>query len=241
MKKISNIIGVLLIVYVVGMLCFILYSAGRIKGRIKVIGKIPRLRARLIVIYNHPDLGNCLGEVFLAAMPFYPQIFWHPFKLSPYFTPDQSNFTDKWYWFWLRPRAIAIKRGEKNNGIKGLREMIRVLEEFNGCIMHFFEGGRTRNGETFIVSEKGERVRTPSDSVGWMVNTIEAWVLPVWMSNGKAPQQSSKKLFSRPCFNPEPIVVRIGRVVKPRKFTGMNKHDVTMDIVKRLLKLADQE
>lgn len=240
MKKILSNLGILFMIYVVGLIFFIIYLFGRLERKIMIVGKVPKLRSKMMIIYNHPDIGNCMFEVFLAAMPFFREIMWHPFRFGPHFTPDQKNFTDKWYWVWLKPKAISINRKKQNGQIKELREMINVLKNFKGCIIHFFEGGRTRNGKIFMTSKKGERIRVPADSVGWMVDKIKARVLPTWISNGAAPKKPTAKLFSWPRFNREPIVIKMGTVIIPWESVKMDSHEITQKIAKSLLDLADQ-
>jgi 1-acyl-sn-glycerol-3-phosphate acyltransferase len=246
LSKVLSYAGIFFMVYVVGLASFVVFLLLKWTGKIRIVNpeKLPKLRPKMIVISNHPDLFDCMYEVFLMPMLFFPAAFLHPIQFAPYFTPDMHNFTDRWYWAWLKPRAIPIKRGNSGRisaNKQAIREMKRVLGGFTGWLIHFLEGGRTRNGEDFLTSEGGKRIRRPSASVGLLVELVDARVLPIWLEQG---QEDNKKptttLFSPPRFGSGPVVVKIGPLMCPCNFKNTNPHKITDQIVLKMLKLADQ-
>jgi len=170
-------------------------------------------------------------------LPF-PQFLLHPVKYAPWFTPDESNFTDKLIWAWLRPRAIPIRR-DKGGGKEPLR-MLRVLDEFDEVIVTQPECGRTRNGKKFQFSKSGQnKIRPLANYIGWLAVTTQKPVLRIWIGDGEA-KQPTKKLFSRPDFK-RPIIVKIGKLIDPISLGISDPDDFTKLIAEKLLELADQE
>ena len=139
--------------------------------------RFPHFKGRLVLVSNHPSL---LEPILLPALFFWEYLF-HPFKLAPWSTPDKQNYYDKWYWFWLRPRAIPIERRDPGGKARALVKMIRVLKK-GGIIILFPEGGRTFKGERFHFSKKeNKKIRDFEGGIGWIVAKTGATVLPVWV------------------------------------------------------------
>jgi len=159
MRKILDTLLILFCVYVVGPIIWIIFLILKWTANIKIINpeNFPKLRPGMIIVSNHPDLLNCMYEIFLLPAIFFPQIALHPIKLMPWFTLDGRNFTDKWYWVWLKPRAISVQRDKTGGGVRAARKMLSVLGELTGVLIHFPEAGRTCTGKKFLLSRSGKK------------------------------------------------------------------------------------
>lgn len=244
MKKIFANAVILLLVYTVGPVVWIMFSVFKWLGKIKIINpdNLPKLRPGMLIVSNHPDLLDCMYEVFLIPAIFSPQIFLHPLRLAPWFTPDRRNFTDKWWWAWLRPMAISVDR-DKKGGISEARKMLNVANGHNRVTMLLPEGGRTCTGKVFQFSESGrKKIRPLKCSVGWLALKTRAPVFTMWLENGQVPDQPGKKLFSWPTFKRGPIIVKFGKIMElNRGLTTMSPPELTNIIAMDLLELADKE
>lgn len=246
MKKLFFNIIVVIVAYTIGTTLGIVFLIRKRMGWIRVINpeNFPRVKSnsRLVIVGNHSDLLDGMIEVFLVPALLFPQHFLHPLRCTPWFTPDKRNFTDKWYWWWLKVRAIPVIRGSReSNGAREARKMLQVLAEA-AVIVLFPEGGRTRNGDIFIYSPSGKRrIRPLNKSVGWLVAKTEATVLTVWTEDVSWFKPPTKKLFSHLRWRRK-ITVKIG---KPMQFSdnmgAMGSSKLTEVIQSNLLKLADQE
>lgn len=231
---------ILLVVYTVGPAIRTVFLFFKWIGKIKIANQeIPRLEPGAIVIANHPDLLDCMFEIFLVPAIFFPQIALHPLRLAPYFTPDRRNFTDKWWWAWLRPMAISVDRSKEHGGVREARKMLDTASEHKRVMMLLPEGGRTCTGKIFRWSRsKRKKIRDLKRSVGWLISRTQAPVLTMWLENGNPPDQPAKRLFSWPSFKRGPILVRLG------KFMQFSREDdsvqITDKIANNLLELADQ-
>jgi len=164
----------------------------------------------------------------------------HPLTLAPWFTPDRRNFTDRWWWFWLKPMAISVDRDKKNIG--ETRKMFDAANERNRVMMLFPEGGRTCTGKVFQFSRSGKKkIRLLKHSVGWLVLKTQAPVFTMWLENGQVPDQPGKKLFSWPNFKRGPIVIKLGIIIEFYEGIREDSSEITSIVAKNLLELADQE
>ncbi len=233
-------------VYTIGFAFWIVFSIFKLIGKVRIVNpdNLPRLKPGTIIISNHPDLMDCMYEIFLIPALFYSQFFFHPLKCSPYFTLDKKNFKDKWYWnWWLGDRAIAIQRGAGNGRVAEAKEIVDVLGVHKGIIVHFGEGGRTCTGNKFQLSPSGKRkIRPLKPSVGWLVLKTQACVITIWLENGPMIHQPGKRLFSLPKLRRGEIVVKIGKTMEAnKKLMAMSPSELTEIISANLLELADQE
>jgi len=238
---------VLTVAYTICLVATVLYLFLRMTGRIEIRsqGGGPRLRPGMLILPNHPDVWDCMAEVFLVPAVFWPQVLLNPIKFMPWFTPDGRNFTDKWYWAWLRPRAIPIRRFRSpgTNGRKEAKNIIGVLNEFKGVIVHFAGGGRdcTYAGE-LLQSTKGKKMRPLNPIVGRIWAKTKSAILPIWIDNGDFSQQPGKPLFSRPNFKRGKVVITIGRPIEfSEKMGNKGALELTRIISENLLALADKE
>lgn len=242
-KFLANLV-VVLVAYTIGLAIGIAMIVGKRIGAVKIFNpeNFPKLGTKLAIFGNHSDAWDFMAELFILPALLFPHYLLHPLKLVPWFTPDKHNFTDKWYWAWLRPRAISVERNKGNTAIKEARKMISVLNDFNGVLIHFPEGGRTCTGKNFLVSSKGKKIRVLKPSAGWLILKTQASVFPVWIENGEAPLQPGKRLFSWPNFKRGPIIVRFGKLMKfSEQLSSKSALELTDIIAKNLLNLADQE
>jgi len=242
MKKLLENTVVIFFVYVAGIVVYLVFLLLKLFGKIKIKDEIPKLKPGMMVIANHPDLMDCMFEIFLLPAMFVPQVFLHPIKLCPWFTPDKKNFTDKWYWAWLRIRAISIDRaGGAASGANEARSMLSALKQY-GPIIHFAEGGRTCTGTTFHFSQKRKLIRRLKPSLGFLVRKTKAKVLPVWLENGKVELVPKKPLFSFPNLFSGPITVKFGTIIEPtQELVAQDSAEVTEVVAQNLLELADRE
>lgn len=244
-------VSIVIAVYTVGLTTYIVRRVMESMGMIVILNPldIPRLRGRLVIVCNHADLLDCMFEIFLIPSLFFPQMARHPIMFAPWFMPDKHNFMDKWYWAWLRCRAISVERGKANGGVREARKMLKVVADFNGVMIHFPEPGRTVTGEFFYDDSpvRGCKLRRLSNSTAWVALETGAEVFTVWAERGPAKLQRKKPLFSKPNvagLKEKPILVRLGRAMTFERPAGKITHahacEVTNTIAQALLELADQ-
>ncbi len=199
--------------------------------------RFPVRQRGLILVSNHPSL---LEPLLLPAL-FFREYLSHPFKFAPWSTPDKRNFYDRWYWFWLRARAIPINRGDVRSESKALFQMRTILNS-GGRIIYFAEGGRTFKGKSFLYSKKEKRIRELKKGIGWLALKTNATVLPVWMEGtDEILPNVPGKLFSWPKFRNR-ITIKIGQPLRfQHRSPYLNKEQVTQIIANALLNLADEE
>ncbi|MFA4872014.1 MAG: lysophospholipid acyltransferase family protein [Patescibacteria group bacterium] len=240
MEKAINLIVFLAITYPLGIILGVIFHILRILKVISVLhwGRFPHWQRKIILVSNHPSLL----EPVLLPLLFFREYLFYPLKFVPWSTPDQKNFYDPWYWFWLRPRMIPIDRSSERKELQSLFQMKRILNS-GGIIILFAEGGRTYLGESFLYSQKGKRIRILKGGLGWLVLKTKATVLPVWIEGADKflpPADSPDKLFSWPNLQ-EKVAIKIG---KPLKFEGspaVGREMATQMVANALLKLADEE
>lgn len=246
MKKFLSNIAVVAAMYTVGLSARILFLIFKWSGRITIVNpeNFPDLESRMMIVANHSDLFSCMFEIFLIPALVFPirRILLHPLKSAPWFTPDKRNFTDKWYWAWLRPRAISVQRGKNGKGAGEARKMLDVLGRLKGKIVHFPEGGRTCTGKNHRRSRRGKPMRELGLSVGWLALKTQAPVWPIWLEHGEVKLHPGKKLFSWPRFGRGPITVKFGKLMRMDEgLMAKSPAELTRVIAKNLLELADQE
>ncbi len=217
--------------FLVGVLLYLLKGLRRI--RISHWERFPRRQGNLLVVSNHPSL---VEPILLPAL-FFREYFFHPFKLTPWSIPDKTNYYDRWYWFWSRPRAIPVDRKNKRAELKAFFKMKKVLIS-GGRIVFFPEAGRTFKGEEFFYSKEGKRIRTLKEGAGLLVMKTGAAVLPIWVEGtDKVLPNSRDKLYH--CFPRlwKKVTIKIG---EPLKFEKTNQEEITQKLVTTLLRLADE-
>lgn len=245
MKKVFSVFMLLFVIYTVGFGAWILFMILKMFGKLKVINqkKIPKLEPGIMIICSHKDIWNCMLEIWLLPGIFFPQVCWHPIKLAPCFTPDKHNFTDKWYWFWLRPLAVPAQRDKKTGDREGAKKLLDIAASKQRTMMLFPEGGRTCTGKNFTYSNNGtKKIRTLKDSLGGLVLRTHAPVALVWMEEKiDAPDEPGKKLFSRPTLKRGPIIIKFGKTLQfQEELLTMNKSCLTDLIAKEFLELAEE-
>jgi len=228
-------IELLVIMYTIGLLIGVLFYLLKSLGRIRILywERFPRRQGNLIVVSNHPSL---VEPILLPAL-FFREYILHPFKLTPWSIPDKTNYYDRWYWFWVRPRAIPVDRGNKREELKAFFKMKKVLAS-GGKIVFFPEGGRTFKGEEFFYSKEGKRIRTLKEGAGLLVMKTGATVLPVWVEGTDNVLPNSRdKLYH--CFPRlwRKMTIKIG---EPLRFEKTNQEEITQKIAATLLRLADE-
>lgn len=217
-------------------------------GGIRIEGSLPKPRAGMIVVANHPDVWDCMAEVFMVSVLFAPlkEILLHPLKAAPWVAPDQRNFMSHRLWkLFIGPRAIPIQRGNGSGGLKELRQMKRILAGCNGPIVVHPEAGRTCTApaDKLLRSKKGHKLRPLKSSVAWLARRVPgSSILPIWVDNGDVPQQPGKPLFSWPNLKRGPMVIKIGQLmVLDEELRVKDPRALTEIITANLLELADKE
>lgn len=191
----------LVVAWTLGLWGGLFFCLLRLAGVVKISGyqkrKIIPQEGRLVIIYRHPSLREP------ALLPFllFP---WFLFdsRLVPFSTPDKVDYYSKW-WFWpFRPVCIPIERGNLKAARQILEQMKAKLDK-GGVLVLAPGGGREFKGTTFkrLKDGKIETVRTApglnySDlakeaggkivrgfhsGVGWILDSTQAVVLPVWV------------------------------------------------------------
>ena len=246
MKKIFRNLTIIFFVYTVGPIISSLFMAFKLKPKIKIVNpeNFPKLSPGMIIACNHPDLLDSMFEIFLMPALFFPQVALNPLKLAPYFTPDKGNFTDKWFWFWLKLFAMPVQRNGGKGSLSLAREKIVAIESKRPYIQ-FFEGGRTCTNPTgnFQYSRNHKKkIRTVRDSFGKMVKRTQSSVINVWLENGDVPDCPGKPLFSIPRLNRGPITVKFGRKMDfETEFQNKTPVEITALVTENMLELAEQE
>jgi len=216
--KIIGIAGLFFLVYFIGFILFVFVSFLKLIGALKVYNE-SGLPKNGVVISNHPSR---IETVILPSL-FAKRCFLHPIKESPWSTPDKTNYYDKKVWFWLRPRAIPIERGNSRQMVKALLKMKDVIEK-GGTIILFPEGGRTFKGKRFFYSKKGKRIRELKKGVSWLALKTNAPIVPIWVD------WVEKKNMR--------IEIKIGQKMERKNDEMM---EMTKIILNEILKLADKE
>jgi len=241
MLKLLDALIFLGITYPYGVLSGIIFWVLSFLNLIKVrhFERFPRRQGKIILVSNHPSLL----EPFLLPALFFQDYFWHPFRFAPWSTPDRSNFYDRWYWFWARPRTVPVERGNEGKEARSVVQMKNILDS-NGIIILFAEGGRTCFGKTFQYSAAGKRIRELKNGVGWLILKTGAIIVPVWVEDTEKILPNSpdrKKLFSFPRLG-RTITIKIGETIRfAVESPYLDKDQVTNIIAGKLLELADEK
>ena len=244
MKKLIGNIGILFMVYVVGSVARIIYLC-RLMGCTRVVNpeNFPKVEPGLLIGANHSDLRDCMYEILLVGAFLYPQIARHPFKLAPWFVLDKSNFTDKWYFCWLRSSAVSVQRGVGKSKVSEARKITAILKNHDRILFYFPEGGRTCTvpESALQFSAGGKKMRPFKPTLGWMVQMTKAPVFLIWTEERTAaPQQPGKPLFSWPNFKRGPITIKFEKpMLYFEEFDTMAPAEISKMITLRLLELAD--
>ena len=233
---------IVLCVYVFGLPIRGLFLLLVILGIVKItnLKDLPKLKPGMVFVFNHADTFDCMAEIFFGVALFLPQILRHPLKFAPLFAPDKGNFTDKWWWSWLKLFAVPITRGNGTaNGAKEAHEMLDAVK--HGRIMFYFiEPGRTCTGKEFIYSPSGRRkIRKPTQLVGSALLIDGISVVAIWIDNGDVPVQPGKPLFSSPNLKRGPATITIGQQIKRSK-DWKRREEATIAVVGELLQCADK-
>ncbi len=199
--------------------------------------RFPRYQENLVLVANHPSL---LEPLLLPAL-FFPEYIFYPRKLVPWSTPDKRNYWDRWYFFWIKPRAIPVDRGNRLAEMKSLLQMKKVLNS-GGRIILFPEGGRTFRGRKFLYSKTRRKIRELKEGIGWLVLKTKALIVPIWVE-GTDKVLPNSRFYSRYPFLRfwKRITIKIG---KPQRFQSQRFQkikQVTERITQALLELADEE
>lgn len=230
MKKIVREMAFFCSCFPVGIMLGLLLTMLRLLGRVEIQHRerLPRFQRNMVVVSNHPSL---LEPALLPAL-FFLEYLVHPLRFSPWSTPDKEGLYDRWYFFWLRPRAVPIDRSPSPEGArnraKSFREMIKILRR-GGRIIIFPEGGRTCFQGGHTVGNGGKKLGRFFGSVALLVKKADSLVVPVWIDGTETVLPNGKSPL--PHFWRGKVIVKIG---KPFQAKGGAAEQA-------LLSLADEE
>ncbi len=239
MRKIFDQLFLLVMVYTVGLLLALLFLLFKVFKVIKISHpeRLPYKQGNLIVISNHPSL---LEPILLPVM-FYREYLRHPFRLTPWSTPDKKNFGGR-FWLWAKPRMIPVDRNNNDEALKTFSMMKKVVNT-NGILILFGEGGRTFKGERFLYSQRGKRIRVLEKGIALLTLKTSAEILPIWVegTDNFFPNtlwiDDKESSFPLPRFWKK-ITIKVG---KPIKFENRGSKEVIIqEIAATLLELADE-
>ena len=237
-EKLRNKLAVLVVVYTFGVVLAALFlGLFRWLGWVKIFHpeRFPHFRGRLIVVSNHPSL---LVETILIPLLFWREYLRHPLTLTPWVTPDRNNFTNHWYWWWLKVRAISVKRGDRKAEVTAYREMKEVVNA--GGIIHLLpEGGRTGKAKQHFESPKHhQKLGVLKRGAADLVLETGATLLPIWVDNAdRVMPLSPEKLYTFPRIW-KGVTLKIGQ---PVILEQENRDEVSQQIAFKLLELADED
>ena len=181
-SKFGNVLLFWLVSYPTAIFVGLLVIALRLTGWLKINGleNLPKYQKSVLLVSNHPSLWE---PIILVGL-FFPQYLFHPVKQGPWSTPDQQNYTDKWYWGIFRSRFISVPRGRRRGELRALIEIIKVLR-MGGNVILFPEGGRTSRGEHFVYSASLKYMRELKNGVGRIICRTNCTVVPVWIDGAE--------------------------------------------------------
>lgn len=242
MKKILELVMVLLIAYPYGVFTGIVFQIMRLFKVIKIVHweRFPKWRKKVILVSNHPSIA----DPFLLAPLFFWQYLFRPFQYGPINLPDQSIFYNKWYFMPFRYFMVPVDRGTKGAGSR-VFFLIQKLLDCKRIIILFPEGKRTFKAQHHFYSKDGHRMGMFRRGLGWIAIRTGAIVVPVWIegSDKFLPNRRDRYLPDRPNFK-EQVVIKIGnpmRFRRDKKASVDRRERVTQKITNALLELADEE
>lgn len=244
--KLVDKLVILVAVYTIGVLLAVLFNLFRVLKRIRILHweRFPDYRCNpelykngLIVVSNHPSL---LEPILLPAL-FWKEYLLHPIQLSPWSTPDKTNYYDKWYLFWLRPVAIPINRNNQWEARRSFFSMKRILSS-GRILIGFPEGGRTSSSQSndfFYSPIKKKKLRILKEGFGLLIKKTNPLVLPVWVDDAeKIIPNVAGRLYSFPRLWNK-VTIKIGT---PLNFgNDKSREEICQKLATILLNLADEE
>lgn len=244
MRRIPHYLVLIVVMYTIMPALWAIFMFLGLIRKIKIVNpeNLPKSWSKslpMIIVTNHPDLFEHMYEVFLLPALLFPQSFLHPFMLAPWLMPDKHNFTDKWYWRWLKVRAIPVQRDKPNCGRNEAKGIYKAFSSNSIAIL--FSPGRDRNGTEFIVSPSGKRkMRKPTELVAWLAQKSGASILPIWTETRSTLSQPKKQLFSWPQYKGT-VKVKVGKPIHlSNEMKAMDKSQLNQLIFSKLLETADQ-
>lgn len=234
MKKIKDAVIFLLFAYPCGVLIGIIFWLFIFVRITKVYGwkNFPSWQGKVLVVSNHPSL---LDPIILVGL-FFHQFLLRPFKYGPWNMAEQKNYGG-WLFYPARTRLILIAREKKSSKARGLIQARNVLNS-GGVMIIFAEGGRTVNGESFLVSKGGNRIRRFKGGFARIAVETGATVLPVWVEGtDQVLPNGAKVSYFRFLRFWKRVVIKIGQ---PLHFNNESLEEITQRIETVVLELADQ-
>ncbi|MBI4101361.1 MAG: 1-acyl-sn-glycerol-3-phosphate acyltransferase [Candidatus Nealsonbacteria bacterium] len=229
----------LCLVWTIGLVGGLIFTALRITGRIKISGlsakKLELDEGGLILAPNHPSLWEP------AIMPF---LFFPRYLFSLRFLPisvvDKANYYNSKWFSPFRFACLPVKRHEPREEIRAAEAMIALLKEGRPLIL-YPEAGRTFKGEEFKCSASGKRIRCFPRGLRKLFMESGATILPIWTKGGDRIILNELAHSRFPHFT----LPRIWRVTTVRlgdrlKVNGVPRNEIVARLEEVLLNLGEQ-
>ena len=233
MKKITDAVVFLLFTYPCGVFIGISFWLSIFLGITKVYGwkNFPSWQVKVLVVSNNPSL---LEPIILVGL-FFHQFFWRPFKYAPWNMAEKKNYGNLLFCP-ARSRLILIERGNKYSEARGLIRAKNILNS-GGVMIIFPEGGRTVNGESFLASKGGNRIRRFKSGFARLAVETGATVLPIWVEGTDRvfPNGAKVSYFRFPRFWKK-VVIKLGQ---PLHFKHESLEEIRQTVEAAILELAD--
>lgn len=208
MGKILKALGMLFLIYTLGLFLSLCFEFLRMTGRVRI--RYPaNIRGRgsgMIVFSNHPSL---MDPVLVPVALFAPRWFAKPFKVMPWSVADKKNYIDKWYYFFLRlARVVPVRTnsdGERSDFL-ALRKMFRAVRSGDNLII-YPEGTRTAKTKKRYEIAGGKQLGYFRPGIEFLLRHSSSEFLPVWIE-GTEKVMPVGSWF--PAFWRSPIAIVIG-------------------------------
>lgn len=229
-----------LLVYTIGLLFAVAYFILRIRGDVKIQGKLPKPNGRsLVVVSNHPSTVETLLLIGLLS-----RLYLLSPRLAPWSTPTMKHFSrlSGRIWNLMQERAILVPEGRAGL-VSWFRRMGEIIGGAEPAITIIFpEGNRTFLTDSVPVGDSGQRLGPVQPGVATLIARakVRPLVLPIWVEGADRvmPNSREKLVTGWPQWHRGPIVLRIG---KPIDFPAYaNQTEISQGIFAALSGLAGQ-
>lgn len=190
----------------------------------------------LILVCNHPSKL----DPALVPLLFFPRYLWHPIQIIPWSIPDEREYYNKWWFFLFKFVSIPIDRTNATGKSQAAaaRKMLRILRQ-NGIVILFAERRKTFKSvreNDIVCNAGGKTLGRLKDGVGLLAKASETTITPLWIEETDAIWPNEQ--ISLPKIWRLPIRIKVGETLSFLKKSSAE--DITQEITKAFLKLADQ-
>lgn len=229
----------LFLVWTVGLLGGLIFTALRMTGRIRISGfdknSLKPGKGGLILSSNHPSLW----EPAILPFLFFPRYLFS-LRLIPISVADKSNYYNRILFSPFRFVCLPVERGNVREEIKAVDAMTQVLSR-GGILILYPEGGRTFKGEKFKRSSSGKKIRYFPKGLRKLFLESGSPILPLWVEGGDRIVLNE---LAHPRF-PHFTFPRIWKVMTIRfggllEVNGISRNEIIGILEDALLKLGDE-